>query len=323
MNFHWCLESDFEGRMLRLFDLGNRIEDQVVDYLKDSGVIDVSAVDKDGNQYRASILGGHSSGACDGFVKRVYEDNPEKVLLLEIKSANDKRFNELVKLQDYQGWSKTYQWQIQCYMGIFNLDQALVVVVNKNNSKIYSEIVDFIPNIWEEAQRKAEHIICSDAPPQGMGEKDWRLKTQSEEYRNVYLGKRLPSSVNCRNCVSSKPIIESNNAVWFCKRFNQSIDRDKQAAGCPSHLWRPSLVNATHIADKSTPDMMAYQAGIVDFYNVTAEHRGEYKYSSSEMRELSKSGFDTKMMMEMEPIKNMFDGEYVPVQVMDEENVPF
>jgi hypothetical protein len=25
----------------------------------------------------------------------------------------------------------------------------------------------------------------------------------------------------------------------------------------------------------------------------------------------------------MEPIKNMFDGEYVPVQVMDEENVPF
>jgi len=31
MGFHWCLPSTFGGRMLRLFDLGNRIEDQVVD----------------------------------------------------------------------------------------------------------------------------------------------------------------------------------------------------------------------------------------------------------------------------------------------------
>jgi len=36
MSFHWCLPSDFDGRMLRLFDLGNRIEDQVVDNIRDS-----------------------------------------------------------------------------------------------------------------------------------------------------------------------------------------------------------------------------------------------------------------------------------------------
>ena len=101
------------------------------------------------------------------------------------------------------------------------------------------------------------------------------------------------------------------------------MDITQQASECPSHLWRPSLVNATHIPENSTDEMMAYQAGIVDFYNVTAEHQGEYKYSSPEMRELSKSGFDTKMMMEMEPIKKMFDGEYVPVEVTDEGNVPF
>ena len=32
LNFHWCLSPSFGGRMLRLFDLGQRIEDQVVDY---------------------------------------------------------------------------------------------------------------------------------------------------------------------------------------------------------------------------------------------------------------------------------------------------
>src|SRR5210317_2112129 len=121
MNFYWCLRPDFGGRMLRLFDLGQRIEDQVVDYLTSTKVIGVSPVDKDGKQYRASAFGGHFAGSCDGFVRKI-PPNLEEIVLLEIKSANDKRFKELVKLQDYQGWSKTYQWQIHSYMGVFGVN---------------------------------------------------------------------------------------------------------------------------------------------------------------------------------------------------------
>ena len=39
MGFRWCLPSTFGGRMLRLFDLGNRIEDQVVENIRDTDVI--------------------------------------------------------------------------------------------------------------------------------------------------------------------------------------------------------------------------------------------------------------------------------------------
>ena len=56
LQYHWCLPSDFKGRMLRLFDLGNRIEDQLVHFVKESEVFDLSAVDAEGNQYRASFL---------------------------------------------------------------------------------------------------------------------------------------------------------------------------------------------------------------------------------------------------------------------------
>ena len=133
LNFHWCLSSSFDGRMLRLFDLGNRIEDQVVDYIKSTNVIGVSPVDKDGKQYRASALGGHFSGSCDGFVRKVLPEAMEEVLLLEVKSANDKRFKELCKLADYQGWSKTYQWQIHAYMGIFGVKKTLAVVNNHDS----------------------------------------------------------------------------------------------------------------------------------------------------------------------------------------------
>ena len=85
LNYHWCLPSDFEGRMLRLFDLGNHIEDQMVDFIQQSKVFDISPVDAEGNQYRASFVGGHFGGSCDGFVKRVIEDDPELVLVFENK----------------------------------------------------------------------------------------------------------------------------------------------------------------------------------------------------------------------------------------------
>ena len=323
LNFHWCLSSSFDGRMLRLFDLGNRIEDQVVDYMKSTNVIGVSPVDNDGKQYRASSLGGHFSGSCDGFVRKVLPEAPEEVLLLEVKSANDKRFKELCKLADYQGWSKTYQWQIHAYMGIFGVTKTLAVVVNKNNSEIYSEIIDYNPEIWDQAQEKAKRIIASDAPGEGMSEKDWRLKNESSVYRDVYLGKRLPASVNCRNCKSSKAITESNGAVWRCFRFGKNLTLDEQRNGCKDHLWMPALVPADHLPEKSTEDKIAYQSGIVVFFNTVSKGLDKQSFSSSELRELSKANFDPDLMMGPNHIRENFDAEFVAVHVMDEDRIPF
>ena len=166
MSFHWCLPNTFSGRMLRLFDLGNRIEDQVVDNIKESKVCGIASHDKDGNQIRVSSLGGHFSGSCDALLRGVLPPPEEDLVLLgEIKSANDKRFKELQKLGDYELWSETYKWQIHCYMGGLGLTKCMVIVVNKNNSEVYTQIIDYDPNIWEKAQERAERVITSEGPP--------------------------------------------------------------------------------------------------------------------------------------------------------------
>ena len=326
LNYHWCLPSDFEGRMLRLFDLGNHIEDQMVDFIQQSKVFDISPVDAEGNQYRASFVGGHFGGSCDGFVKRVIEDDPELVLVFENKSANDKRFNKLVKMGDYEGWSRSYQWQLHCYMGCFGLTKALAVVLNKNTSEIYSEIVDFNPSIWEQAQEKAERIITSDAPPPGKSENDWQLKLSTPQYRDTYLGNRLPPAVNCRNCKSSSPVMEGSEGAWWCWRFNKELTVDEQKAGCRDHLWNPSLVKADFLPEESNDDVMAYQAGIFTFHNVTADKLGDKHFSSPEMRELSKLDFRFEGLSDLENLRNFFDGEFEDfkkLQIMDEDKTPF
>ena len=325
LNHRWCLPSPFKGRMLRLFDLGNHIEDQLVHFIKKTKVFDISAVDSNGGQYRASYLGGHFAGSCDGFVKRVIDSDPDEVVLFEAKSCNDKRFRELVKLGDYQGWSQAYQWQLHCYMGCFNLKKAMAVVMNKNNSEIYSEIIDFNPSIWEQAQEKAKRIISSDKPPSGLSSTDWRLKNETPQYRESYLGNRLPPSVNCRNCHSCKPDMESDNAAWHCSRFNKDLALDEQKQGCRDHLWNHNLVKAELLEEECTEDVMAYRSGIFTFYNVTADKLGDKHFSSPEMRELSKIDYMFEGISDLEKLRNFFDGEFDGFktrQVMDEDNIP-
>jgi len=205
-------------------------------------------------------------------------------------------------------------------MGVFGLTKCMVIVVNKNNSKIYSQIIDYNPDIWEKAQERAERIITSEEPPhQGrMSEKDWRLKGQSKAYVDIYQRKRFPQSVNCRNCAFSKPLINTNGATWICTRTNKVLDLDTQRASCENHLWNPKLITtATHLPDESDDTKIAYEAGFTKFYNAipSAREPGHY-YSSAELRELSKCQFDLKMMEMAQDIKTEFPGS--TVEHMDE-----
>ena len=104
----------------QVVDLGNRIEDQLVHFVKEArSLISLQLMRRASVQ--ASFLGGHFGGSCDGFAKRVVPEDPEQILVFESKSANDKRWKELNKSGDYQGWSRSYKWQLHCYMGCFGL----------------------------------------------------------------------------------------------------------------------------------------------------------------------------------------------------------
>ena len=323
MNFHWCLPSTFDGRMLRLFDFGNRIEDQVVENIRESKVISIASHSANGKQIEASLFGGHFAGSCDGLVRGLEPDTDE-TYLLEIKSANDKRWKELDRSEDYEGWSETYRWQIHAYMGGLGLKKCLVVVVNKNDSRIYSQIIDFNPRVWELAKERAERVIFNDEPEgNGVSEKDWRIKNEPKIYQDIYFKRRLPASANCRNCTSSKPL-QAHGATWICKRNGNPLTIEEQAKGCSLHLWKPCLVNANQIPEESSENSITYQAGIVKFSNVIASEKGKYKYTSPELRELSKTQFDAEFMAKGEIIRAdmELDASITSVDIMDENNIP-
>ncbi len=74
---------------------------------------------------------------------RTVIDGVESVL--EVKSANDARFGRMVA-QGVAISDPDYYTQMQIYMHHNSLNQAFYVAVNKNNSDVYTELVDFDPD---------------------------------------------------------------------------------------------------------------------------------------------------------------------------------
>ena len=114
-----------EGRIIRLFRTGNIIEDAIISDLESIG-IEVTDRQREVEIVNGDIvLKGHIDGIVSG-------------QLLEIKSAGEKYFKQLLKV-GYEKWNPKYKAQAHVYMVLCDLEECMVIVENKNDSNLYIE----------------------------------------------------------------------------------------------------------------------------------------------------------------------------------------
>lgn len=122
-----------DGRVLRLFQLGNILEEQTIRDLMDSGIAHYSCqkevVFEDGDVK----LTGHIDGIVLGLIEA-----PKTEHLFEHKTCSLKKYKELLK-NGYRGFSESYYWQLQFYMLGLGLTRAAAFVYCKDNSELYME----------------------------------------------------------------------------------------------------------------------------------------------------------------------------------------
>lgn len=148
-----------DPRIHRIFDLGHLLESYCLSMLKHAGY---EVFHDDGGE-QFGFTDEEVAGHCDGVV--IIDDTPH---LLEIKSANDKRFAEMVN-HGVEKSDPVYYTQMQAYMKYMELDRALFMAINKNTSALHMEIVryekikadyainrgkEIVRGTKEEAQRK-------------------------------------------------------------------------------------------------------------------------------------------------------------------------
>ena len=145
-------DEEIPGRVHRIFQLGNVIEDIVVADLERAGY------EIDGQQAEVSVSAGN--GSIIGHIDGIVFVEGEK-LLLEIKSSNANRF-EQVKGVGYEAWDEKYAAQVQLYMGALGLKGALAVVYCKDTSAYYVERVPFRQKVFDSLVKKVERVTSDE-----------------------------------------------------------------------------------------------------------------------------------------------------------------
>lgn len=225
--FRWAASGNPAGRVLRLFETGDREEERLVRNLRDIGV-EVWQYDEEGNQFRATAHGGHFALSVDGVGRGFIESSKPHVL--EFKTADEKSFN---KMRNH-GLEKAHpQYWAQVHVGMYlmELDRAYFIMVNKNTDDIYGERVTLDKAFAKSLIDKAGQIIFAETPPPKIAETDDWYECKFCRYRAVCQRGHVPE-VNCRTCAHSTP---EPDGTWSC-----AIGNGMQT--CSEHVFRPDMM---------------------------------------------------------------------------------
>lgn len=151
--FSWRQTSGYftDGRVLMLFELGRKVEEIICKAMRLSGYVLKGAFpDK---QFSFSDLGGFFSGHPDGII-----DDTDGNMILEVKSANSNKFKKFEE-EGVKSVYPAYHVQMQLYMRYSGFMRALFIVMKKDDSSLYTEIVPYDQETALAAIAKATRII--------------------------------------------------------------------------------------------------------------------------------------------------------------------
>lgn len=165
------------GQALMTFDVGSAIEDEVIDWLIMAGFrIEPRAAN--GKQWQVIMGDSIGVGHLDGIIQWGHARDRD-YRLLEVKSAKASRFDGLIEAGSYRAWNPEYYDQVQAYMGASQttpdvpaLIDALVIVVCKDDARIWAEMIRFDLDHYMVLEERAMAALADEMPnrpPQARG----------------------------------------------------------------------------------------------------------------------------------------------------------
>lgn len=236
--FRWCANEKFDGRMLRLFDRGQREEAVFVADLRAIGAKVIEVDPATGKQFRFTAVAGHAGGSMDAVAVGL-PDAPKTWHVCEFKTHNAKSFAVLVK-DGVQKAKPEHYAQMQLYMRWAQLTRALYLAVNKDTDELYAERVHFDAEFAERLEAKAERVIFAPEPPPGISADPAFYKCKFCPASAVCHTAKLPPA-SCRTCLHATPERDGDGR-WSCAKWGADIPADAQRAGCEHHRFIPALL---------------------------------------------------------------------------------
>jgi len=231
--FRWTKQEHFDGRMMRLFNVGHAAEPRFVAYLRGIG-FEVKEFDENGKQFRISGAMGHYGGSLDGKCKAPerYQLSEDVILSLSFKTNNTGAGYAKVASEILQK-SKPQHWAQECAYGYkTGIRYCIYMIENKNDSDITFKVVELDLNYGAQLEKKAESIIFAKEPPPRISENPAMFNCKFCHQVDICHHGAKPEK-NCRSCRNSMPTLD---ASWTCS-LHGLIPPEFVKTGCND--WLP------------------------------------------------------------------------------------
>lgn len=233
-SFRWTTPSDHSAQLLRLFQRGHDEEPRLTKLLRDAGITVMTVDPNTGRQF--AFKDGHFGGSMDGACVNVPEA-PKTWHVIEYKTASAKMFNTLAAKGVKEAKPEHYA-QMQVYMNKMGLTRALYITVCKDDDRLHIERIDYNETDAQSFIDKAQHIISSPVPPDGISTDPTYFECKWCDHKDLCHGSAAPIPT-CRSCAHATP---ERDGRWECaKHDREDMSVSAQQMGCSSHLVIPIL----------------------------------------------------------------------------------
>lgn len=159
--FHGFVSDKIPPSLQITFDIGKSLEKLLMEYISISGI----KVEEPNEKNNFLFCQDKDVPEMQGHMDAVLYLDDISSTILEIKTAKSSSFNKFKK-DGLVEWSDSYNYQIQSYMGMSGIHDAIILVINKDSSEICMENVSFDEALYVYIKIKSLSIINSvTAPP--------------------------------------------------------------------------------------------------------------------------------------------------------------
>jgi CRISPR/Cas system-associated exonuclease Cas4 (RecB family) len=225
LSFRWVGEpARFNGRMLRLFETGEREESRVIENLQKIGYKIISS--------QHEFVGPHLVAKVDGVLEKA-----GKEYILEIKTHNDKSFKKL-ESKGLKSTKPEHYAQLQLGMELSGIELGIYFAVNKNDDSLFIQIFEKDAVYGAKLRERVKRLILSDKPPARIAD-----DCSYCDYKHLCHGVEVPK-LNCRNCISA---MSKADGSWYCSHRKKNLTHDEQLVGCSEHYFIPNISNIKQV----------------------------------------------------------------------------
>jgi hypothetical protein len=258
-DFRWATDPKFDGRMLRLFETGQKEEARIIDNLRSVGLEIYDREPDTGKQMNYSEpLFGHFGGSLDGIGIK-FPEALKTWHVLELKTSSKKLFEKLLK-EGVEKAKPQHYAQVQVYMRWSKLERAMYIVYCKDDDRMYCERIYYDKDFAEQLVEKARRVIYSAVPLERLGSNINDFRCKFCDHIESCWGKSLPL-VSCRTCAHVTPL---EDGTWECGLDKTILSESKQKTPCERHIFIPNLVPLEMIGSDPEKGTIEYEGGIIN-----------------------------------------------------------